>query len=985
MDVKSINIDDIGLSVRASNCLHRVGVHTVGDMLTYTEESLQEIRNLGKKTLAEILQKIEDYKKHSEEAGFPDSTYPASAPLPEMPEDFTAWSVSDEGREFILSWLREQDAGITELELLSAKAYNRLLLHQYLKLDQIIFLSAEDLMNIPWMDLTSAEEIVRMCWLYLKDHEADILECLKKKKDKASEIKEDSLRCFLYSKEKHDRILQYVQANDCDVEYTGLSVRAKNVFKKNGLTKVSEIIFVTKTEMQAFKGIGSGSMKEIQAFIDNYLVKHETRIKAFCSGDDSALLDKNTLKDIILDTYNRIGFAGLSLKELRAAAELPEQISDEMLKAVLGSLLAEGVLEYVDFRCYRIYPKFSDYVASCSKMDDRNKDILRRRVQGETLESIASEYDMTRERVRQITNKCMSNIKGWFRADTGMEWFDEDYYRYFYETYAVKKKDAGEWLGISRDIFSYLELTGAEKGKKDLEEAVDDYHHLGLGFRLKIKNYLNRNKLYLDGKWIDKNRADLEEYVVRKYCRENISYEEFINIYNNFLKEEGIPYDKDIYYTDSVWRTRENKLSGSRYLLWKQNRQIRYYDIDARDYTELLDTLNLDAYENIEYSTAKFMADHPAVMEKYDIRDQYELHNLFRKIIPEGSYHAFHCNRTPMVEFGKFDRDGALMDLLIENAPISQPDFAELVCQEYGYEPGTVMGSYLSSLDSYYHQGMYTIDQKAMTTDHKAALETVLTEDFYYIDEIREKYAAVVPDADPEEINPYNLKNMGFSVLSRYVYRNYSSLDAYFRDILTREDITDITGYRRRFAYVQAFSVTITSLKNEREVLEFEPNQIIHFRKLEKGGITKEDLQSFCDEVNDFTEDGTYFSVQSIKKDGFESELFELGFSDWFYASLLSADERFAYATMFGNIILYKGNERITIKSFEETLIRQHGSIDVYDLMTEMEENYGCRIPDHSDLIYKVAGTDVYYDKYMDRLYANTGVFNRELDETEGL
>ena len=602
------------------------------------------------------------------------------------------------------------------------------------------------------VELKEAEEIVRMCRLYLKDHEADILECLKKKKDKASEIKEDSLRCFLYSKEKHDRILQYVQANDCDVEYTGLSVRAKNVFKKNGLTKVSEIIFVTKTEMQAFKGIGSGSMKEIQAFIDNYLVKHETRIKAFCSGDDSALLDKNTLKDIILDTYNRIGFAGLSLKELRAAAELPEQISDEMLKAVLGSLLAEGVLEYVDFRCYRIYPKFSDYVASCSKMDDRNKDILRRRVQGETLESIASEYDMTRERVRQITNKCMSNIKGWFRADTGMEWFDEDYYRYFYETYAVKKKDAGEWLGISRDIFSYLELTGAEKGKKDLEEAVDDYHHLGLGFRLKIKNYLNRNKLYLDGKWIDKNRADLEEYVVRKYCRENISYEEFINIYNNFLKEEGIPYDKDIYYTDSVWRTRENKLSGSRYLLWKQNRQIRYYDIDARDYTELLDTLNLDAYENIEYSTAKFMADHPAVMEKYDIRDQYELHNLFRKIIPEGSYHAFHCNRTPMVEFGKFDRDGALMDLLIENAPISQPDFAELVCQEYGYEPGTVMGSYLSSLDSYYHQGMYTIDQKAMTTDHKAALETVLTEDFYYIDEIREKYAAVVPDADPEEI-----------------------------------------------------------------------------------------------------------------------------------------------------------------------------------------------------------------------------------------
>ena len=34
-----------------------------------------------------------------------------------------------------------------------------------------------------------------------------------------------------------------------------------------------------------------------------------------------------------------------------------------------------------------------------------------------------------------------------------------------------------------------------------------------------------------------------------------------------------------------------------------------------------------------------------------------------------------------MVEFGKFDRDGALLDLLIDNAPISQADFAELVSQ----------------------------------------------------------------------------------------------------------------------------------------------------------------------------------------------------------------------------------------------------------------------------------------------------------------
>ena len=91
------------------------------------------------------------------------------------------------------------------------------------------------------------------------------------------------------------------------------------------------------------------------------------------------------------------------------------------------------------------------------------------------------------------------------------------------------------------------------------------------------------------------------------------------------------------------------------------------------------------------------------------------------------------------------------------------------------------------------------------------------------------------------------------------------------------------------------------------------------------------------------------------------------------------------FLTMFGNIILFKGDERISIKSFEETLIKEYGSIDVYDLITEMEEVYGCRIPDRLDVIYKVDGTDVYHDKYLDRLYANKDIFNQEVDEMEGL
>ena len=54
MDVKILAIDAIGLSVRATNALHRAEIHTVGDLLRYTEETLTDIRNLGKKSIDEL-------------------------------------------------------------------------------------------------------------------------------------------------------------------------------------------------------------------------------------------------------------------------------------------------------------------------------------------------------------------------------------------------------------------------------------------------------------------------------------------------------------------------------------------------------------------------------------------------------------------------------------------------------------------------------------------------------------------------------------------------------------------------------------------------------------------------------------------------------------------------------------------------------------------------------------------------------------------
>ena len=977
MDVKMLSIDKAGLSNRCQNALRRAGIHRVGELLGCTEESLNEIRNLGRKSIDEILAKIEEYKAIDAAGGLPDPVRkPGGTGLP---EDFDAWLKEDAGKNYVISWLKAKGLTIDALELLSPRAYNLLMLNGYTHLHQVAFLGEADLMQIPRMDGGSAGEIVRLCAHYLKDSTSGILT------DYAAAAAVPSPFDLLHMPEYRDAVLKYVTANDRDIRQLGLSNRPVNCLLNQGYPKLSDIIFLTRAELQALPAMGAGSVEEVTAKINEYLSANEVRLLAVCIGDETALLDDTAIRERILQQYQEIGFGGLSLREMTDRLQLPESVTEDRLKKVIGSLLAENELEYVDFRCYRVYGRFSDFLERCDSISERSRELIRRRLEGGTLERIAQECGLTRERVRQIIRRDVRKIYDWYGMKTGKVWFDEDYFRYFYETYAFEKKDAAEWFGLTPAICSYLDMMDVKRGSKDLQAAPEDQQGLEAGLRLKVKNYLNRNKLYVDGRWVEKRRADLEEVAVRKFCTEDVSFEEFIRLYNEFLEREEVAYDEELYYTDSVLYTRKNRLADARFLLWKQNEQIRYYDMEGRDFTELLDTLNLAAYENIELSTLKLVEEYPEILEKYDIRDQYELHNLLRKIVPEGSYHDFRCGRMPEIKFGTFDRDAAILDILIDHAPINTADLCDLIHAEYGYDPAVIMATYLRPFTEYYHQGIYRIDQKAMTAEHKDALKAALTEDFYYIDEVRKIYRGLFPDADPKEVNPYNLKGMGLVVLSRYVIQNHPSLEAFCEDILTREDILDLTPYRKRLVYVQMFSQKLMELKRGLQVIEFEPNQIIQFRKLEQSGVTREMIRDFCDAVYDFTDDGSYFSIQSLRQDGFASDLDQLGFSDWFYANLLIADARFSYGNMFGNIILYRGHESITIKSFETDRIRAHGSIDIYDLMTELTDRFGCRISDRFDLIYKVQGTEIYYDKFLDRLYANADTYYRELDAAEGL
>lgn len=61
MKIREMNIEDMDLSVRSYNCLKRANIHTVDDLTKKTVDDMLKVRNLGRKSLDEVIAKLNSY------------------------------------------------------------------------------------------------------------------------------------------------------------------------------------------------------------------------------------------------------------------------------------------------------------------------------------------------------------------------------------------------------------------------------------------------------------------------------------------------------------------------------------------------------------------------------------------------------------------------------------------------------------------------------------------------------------------------------------------------------------------------------------------------------------------------------------------------------------------------------------------------------------------------------------------------------------
>lgn len=882
-------ITELEISIRSKNALKSKDINTVEDLLNYTEKEIYNIRNLGKKSIYEILNIFSFFKKNH-------SFY---------------W----EKKFFTKDQNKYIDYDIDELEL-SARSKNALKKENIILLSQILRLNEEDIRKIRHVGEKSKLEILKF-----KD------EVILKKNGNTIECSEE--------------FIKYI--GDLEREYNGVLFFTEEIVKKIYLifSEEEKKSNFSKKDKKIFSRILS--IESIRENFKNNILQNIKLYEYGCSID--TIIDRSILK----------------INELR----------DDLLI----ELLEEKKIEIIEGNNYIINKPSIKIVLENhlknKKINETQYAVLCGRLKGKTLSELGNALGKTRERIRQIEVKSIDKIKN--------NLVREDKYRYLYENYDISEEDFNIAFKEDIETYNYLRLKFKKKVSTQLENVLND-NKIPLKMKISIEKAIYKRYFLLNGERVLKNRGSLIKYLCKTYASENsLEIKELKSLYLLTIEELKEEENEKL---NTIDRGSENSIAYSKYFLWNNGHKFRYYDIEKNDYSEFFRQIDLMQYKNLEISTLKIFRLYPDLMNEYDIRDEYELHNLLKKICCSDDFPTLKFGRMPMIEFGEIDRNIQILDLLKKLSPIKKIDFANQYELEYGIKAATLLGTVMKNYNNYSIDKIYDIAPEVLEKDEIELLKRNLYKDFYTVVEFEKIFRSILLSKELKYINGFNLNLLGYKLYSSYIISSkFESSREFFNNILLKDGILDTEKLDESYKYIISYTQELQKNRDNFELLEFSSKKYINILKLKKFGVTKKKIEEFIEKVIEFIPDNRIFTYTYLQNLGFYHDFEDLGFEEYFYSSILSRKkDMFSSLKKYGSILLRKGKHSVSLLEIIEILIlsKEDLKIDIHDIIEILEREYGLKI-NKNQILNQTRESRIYYSQVTEILYGDYEIYYEEI------
>lgn len=966
--------EELELPVRARNCLSSYGVKTIGDLFLLEEKDFLLMKNLGKKTL----EKIREYKKNltEDEDDFPINDYNDNL-------EYNQCEDTNDSDDLVKHKEPFQKLDIEAFYNLSARAKNCLCMQGIRKIEDLLSYDKEKLLSIKNLGKKTLEEleiIIEDAKQYVECEEEKSLQNEDSILHSAWLVDCDPRYCTIFNGEKKPVF-------DCPIGAIPFSQLFKGIFLKKQINTFRELLEKKADDFTRIVKINSKQWDDFLSTIRSYTEITENGLKR------TAII--NAINDIFyIKPYKRewfrikkLAFAFLDnnpngeIKNFIFSDEIVEIFKEKLygkidhgslvedfvdlfpgaLKAfqddIINIMSKKGFIVINEGSIRRKYPLFRDYVLSIE--DEKKKSYVVDVIHGKKYSEIATTHGITRERVRQIIHKFFSR----------KPMFEEDVFLALFSKYDISC-DALFFILKPDEYAKYYIKKAWIRGNEPSENILNDIR-IPVEMRKSYEQYLNRDVLYVDGRRIKKDFNSIIDYLIENECNDYISIDEFKKKYYSFLSANSIEITPRLEFQIAT----KVKISARLDVLWVQGAKFRYYDISETDFKILVNIINLEALSNIEISTKYFLDRYSSELAEFDIRDEYELHNLLRKRMD--GRHDIEFLRMPNIIFGFGKRNNQVYELLQQEAPISQIELAQKYESIYGVKQTVFLASYVNDINVYLNNGVYKINYPKVTPEEQSFFSDILCESSYEISQIKEMFHSKFPDSDINKVNSFTLKKAGFFICSSIAYRyQRENFDAFFRSLFKADDVIDFSS-RLWLIRTPSASNRLNVMKKEYDWFEYEPYKYISLNKLAHFIDGKKDIVSFAESVAKYS-DGSPFTLKKLRKMGFSHKLDTLGFNDFFYISILRYADNLNYSRIGSQYVFVKYPETVSLESLLREIVCKEKLADVYMVIDLLKNDYGICI-DKLKIAEKIANTEMYYSRTMEKIYIDYETFLGDL------